>query len=197
MVTSVAENEGKSSVAANLALALAEKGRRVMLIDVDLKKPALYKVFEKKEENRKYLSDYLDKKAEIKDVLIYEKKEKIYTVFQEKSIHNAARYLDSMEMKALIDAGRKKMDYIILDTPPMSVSSDAELMLKMADNAVLIVRQDWTDVRAANDASDTIRQAGVDFTGFILNAFLKEHLWSSLREHSYYGYGRTDGSEEV
>lgn len=197
MVTSVAENEGKSSVAANLALALAEKGRRVMLIDVDLKKPALYKVFEKKEENRKYLSDYLDKKAEIKDVLIYEKKEKIYTVFQEKSIHNAARYLDSMEMKALIDAGRKKMDYIILDTPPMSVSSDAELMLKMADNAVLIVRQDWTDVRAANDASDTIRQAGVDFTGFILNAFLKEQLWSSLREHSYYGYGRTDGSEEV
>ena len=197
MVTSVAENEGKSSVAANLALALAEKGRRVMLIDVDLKKPALYKVFEKKEENRKYLSDYLDKKAEIKDVLIYEKKEKIYTVFQEKSIHNAARYLDSMEMKALIDAGRKKMDYIILDTPPMSVSSDAELMLKMADNAVLIVRQDWTDVRAANDASDTIRQAGVDFTGFILNAFLKEQLWNSLREHSYYGYGRTDGSEEV
>ena len=67
----------------------------------------------------------------------------------------------------------------------------------MADNAVLIVRQDWTDVRAANDASDTIRQAGVDFTGFILNAFLKEHLWSSLREHFYYGYGRTDGSEEV
>ena len=197
IVTSVAENEGKSSVAANLALALAEKGRRVMLIDVDLKKPALYKVFEKKEENRKYLSDYLDKKAEIKDVLIYEKKEKIYTVFQEKSIHNAARYLDSMEMKALIDAGRKKMDYIILDTPPMSVSSDAELMLKMADNAVLIVRQDWTDVRAANDASDTIRQAGVDFTGFILNAFLKEQLWNSLREHSYYGYGRTDGSEEV
>lgn len=100
-------------------------------------------------------------------------------------------------MKALIDAGRKKMDYIILDTPPMSVSSDAELMLKMADNAVLIVRQDWTDVRAANDASDTIRQAGVDFTGFILNAFLKEHLWSSLRGHSYYGYGRTDGNEEV
>lgn len=56
----------------------------------------------------------------------------------------------------------------------MSVSSDAELMLKMADNAVLIVRQDWTDVRATNDASDTIRQTGVDFTGFILNAFLEK-----------------------
>ena len=55
----------------------------------------------------------------------------------------------------------------------MSVSSDAELMLKMADNAVLIVRQDWTDVRATNDASDTIRQTGVDFTGFILNAFFQ------------------------
>ena len=197
MVTSVAENEGKSSVAANLALALAEKGRKVLLIDVDLKKPALCKVFEKREENRSYLSDYLDRKAGIKDVLVYEKKEKIYTVFQEKSIHNATRYLDSPEMKALVDAGRKKMDYVILDTPPMSVSSDAELMLKMADNAVLIVRQDWTDIRAVNDASDTIRQAGVDFTGFLLNAFLKEHPWTSLREHSYYGYGRNLDSGEV
>ena len=129
-------------------------------------------------------------------MLVYEKKEKIYTVFQEKSIHNATRYLDSPEMKALVDAGRKKMDYVILDTPPMSVSSDAELMLKMADNAVLIARQDWTDIRAVNDASDTIRQAGVDFTGFLLNAFLKEHPWTSLREHSYYGYGRNLDSGE-
>ena len=197
IVTSVSENEGKSSVAANLALALAEKGRKVLLIDVDLKKPALYKVFEKQQENRKYLSDYLEKKAGVKDVLFYEKKERIYTVFQKKGIHNAAKYLDSPEMGALIDAGRKKMDYVILDTPPMSVSSDAELMLKMADNAVLIVRQDWTDVRATNDASDTIRQTGVDFTGFILNAFFRENLWNSFREHSYYGYSRNDDSGEV
>ena len=184
-------------MAANLALALAEKGRKVLLIDVDLKKPALYKVFEKQQENRKYLSDYLEKKAGVKDVLFYEKKERIYTVFQKKGIHNAAKYLDSPEMGALIDAGRKKMDYVILDTPPMSVSSDAELMLKMADNAVLIVRQDWTDVRATNDASDTIRQTGVDFTGFILNAFFRENLWNSFREHSYYGYRRNDDSGEV
>ena len=198
LVTSVAENEGKSSVAANLALALAEKGKKVLLIDGDLKKPAQYKIFEKETKGRKFLSDYLQKKAEIKDVLTYEKKEHIFTVFQEKSIRNAGKYLDSTAMKALIDAGRKKMDYVIIDTPPMSVSSDAEMMLELADSAVLVARQDWTDIRAVNEAVDTIQKAKVDFAGFILNAFYREKLFPNSREHSYYyGYHRTDSGGEV
>lgn len=197
LVTSVAENEGKSSVAANLALALAEKGKNVLLIDGDLKKPALYKIFEKETKGRKFLSDYLQKKAEIKDVLTYEKKEQIFAVFQEKSIRNAGKYLDSASMKALINAGRKKMDYVILDTPPMSVSSDVEIMLELTDSAVLVVHQDWTDIRAVNEAVDTIQKAKVDFTGFVLNAFYREKLFRPVRESSYYGYGRTDSNEEV
>ena len=131
-------------------------------------------------------------------MLFYEKKERIYTVFQQKRVFTMRQsiWIHQRWVRSLTQAG-KKMDYVILDTPPMSVSSDAELMLKMADNAVLIVRQDWTDVRATNDASDTIRQTGVDFTGFILNAFFRENLWNSFREHSYYGYSRNDDSGEV
>src|SRR5699024_9031564 len=65
LVTSVSENEGKSSVAANLALALAEKGKRVALIDGDLKKPAQYKVFGQPKAPKGWLSDYLSGKAGI------------------------------------------------------------------------------------------------------------------------------------
>ena len=60
MVSSVAENEGKSSIASNVALALAEKGRRVLLVDTDLKKPAQHKIFEKPGSKGKSLTDYLD-----------------------------------------------------------------------------------------------------------------------------------------
>ena len=82
MVASVEENEGKSTVAANIAIALAEHGKRVMLIDGDFRKPAQYKIFEKETKGRKFISDNLQKKAEIKDVLTYEKKDHIFTVFQ-------------------------------------------------------------------------------------------------------------------
>lgn len=185
LITSVAENEGKSSIAANLALALAEKGKRTLLVDADLKKPAQYRIFDKPKTGKKWLSDYLSGKAGKNDILVHGEKNRLFHIFQESGVRNSGTLLDSDKMRSLIRACRKNTDYIILDTAPMALSSDAELMMSLADTVILVVRQDWTDIRAINDAADTIRASGTEFGGFILNAFQKEPLAQESR-----GYGR-------
>ena len=167
MVSSVAENEGKSSIASNVALALAEKGRRVLLVDTDLKKPAQHKIFEKPGSKGKSLTDYLDGKASMAEVMSSQK---------------------NGRMKQFIRDSRNLVDYLILDSSPMSLASDTELLMKLADTAVLIVRQDWTDIRAVNDAVDNIGQSGTDFSGFVLNVFQRESLFRNGQEYRYYGY---------
>lgn len=185
LITSVAENEGKSSIAANLALALAEKGKRTLLVDADLKKPAQYRIFDKPGTQKKWLSDYLSGKAGKNDILVHGEKSRLFFIFQESGVRGSGTLLDSDKMRSLIRACRKSTDYIILDTAPMALSSDAELMMALADTAILVVRQDWTDIRAINDAADTIRASGTEFAGFILNAFQREPFVQEGR-----GYGR-------
>lgn len=185
LITSVAENEGKSSIAANLALALAEKGKRTLLVDADLKKPAQYRIFDKPKTGKKWLSDYLSGKAGKNDILVRGEKSRLFYIFQESGVRGSGTLLDSDKMRSLIRACRKNTDYIILDTAPMALSSDAELLMTLADTVILVVRQDWTDIRAINDAADTIRASGTEFGGFILNAFQKEPFAQENR-----GYGR-------
>lgn len=198
MVSSVAENEGKSSIASNVALALAEKGRKVLLVDTDLKKPAQYKIFGRSQSKVSSLTDYLEGKAALKDVLVYEKKYGIFRAFQKSGVHNSARYLDSGNMKKLMENGKNSVDYLILDSSPMSLASDTELLIKAADTVLLVVRQDWTDIRAVNDTVDNIVQSGTDFSGFVLNAFHSEKLFHVNQEYRYYGYHnhhQTEGRE--
>ncbi|MGI6007523.1 MAG: polysaccharide biosynthesis tyrosine autokinase [Ruminococcus sp.] len=187
MVSSVAENEGKSSIAANIALALAEKGKKVMLIDTDLKKPAQYKIFDKPD-TRSSLTDYLEGKVPLKEVMFHEKKYGIYRVFQKGGVHNSVKYLDSDNMRRLIASGKRVIDYLVLDSSPMSLASDTQLLMKMSDSVLMVVRQDWTDIRAVNDAVDNIRQSGTDFSGFVLNAFHREQLFQQSHAYRYYGY---------
>ena len=193
LITSVAENEGKSSIAANLALALAEKGKRTLLVDADLKKPAQYRIFDKPETGKRWLSDYLSGKAGANDILVHDGKNRLFCIFQESGVRGSGTLLDSERMRSLIRACRRNTDYIIIDSAPMALSSDAELMMTLADTVVLVVRQDWTDIRAVNDAADAVRASGTEFAGFVLNAFQKEPFAQEGRRYGrYYRRQRTD-----
>lgn len=193
MVTSVFENEGKSSIAANIALALAEKGKKTVLVDTDMKKPAQYKVFDRPQTGKKWLYDFLSGKAEINDIFHFDKKTGLYTVYQNTGINNSSGTLNSEKMKYFMETCKYNFEYIILDSPPMAMASDAEVLMKNADTAVIVVRQDWADIRAVNDAADVVRKSGTDFAGFILNAFHRETLLP--KSHEYGKYYRRAGEK--
>ena len=188
LVTSVSENEGKSTVAANLALALAEKHKKVLLVDGDLRKPAQHKVFEEKGGGRISVEQVLGEEASWKENLYYNKAAGIWELFQFSGVKDPAAVLARAPMKRLADEWKQEMDYILIDCPPTAVSTDAEIWMEVADTVLLVVREDWSDVRVVNDTVDMIWQSGCDFSGFILNAFHRD--WIS--QNSGYGYDYGD-----
>lgn len=187
LVTSIGENEGKSTVAANLALSMAEKHRKVLLVDGDLRKPAQHKIFEVDREDRVSFDRVLTGQSDWKKA-IEKSKQGVYELFQFQEAEDPSQVLQEEALQALLGTWKREMDYIIIDCSPVAVSADAEVWMAVADTVLLVVREDWADVRSINDAVDLIRQTGTDFAGFVLNAFHKE--WSSsLREYRYGEYG--------
>lgn len=182
LVTSVAENEGKSTVAANVALALAEHGNRVALLDGDLRKPAQYKIFDRAVQDGKSLSDVLSGTRSVREALQYNEKTHIWELFQYKAAAQPSQLLNSARLPALLEALRGKMEIIVVDCSPIAVAADAEIWMHHVDTAALVVRQDMADVRVINDAVDLIWKSTGDFSGFVLNAFQRADRRSSGRD---------------
>ena len=185
LVTSAVENEGKSTVAANLALSLAERRRNVLLIDGDLRKPAQYKVFEEKKEGRLSLDQVLRQETGWQDAVVCDRKERVWKLFQFSAASDPAGILTASAVSTLLEEVKTAFDYVIIDCPPSAVSADAEIWMDAADAVVLVVREDWADIRVINETVDVIWQSGKEFLGFILNAFHGKRF----RELSGYGYG--------
>ena len=192
LVTSISENEGKSTVAANIALALVEKNKKVLLVDGDLRQPAQYKVFEEKREGKTSVEQVLTGKASWQENLYYSKSAGIWELFQFSGVKDPAAVLATAPMKVLAGEWRQAMDYVIIDCPPTGVSTDAEIWMETADSVLLVVREDWSDVRVVNDTVDMIWQSGCDFAGFVLNAFHRDWIFQEPGYGYDYGdYGKT------
>lgn len=169
MVTSVMENEGKTTVAANLAISLASKGYRVLVMDLDLRKPAVHKIFEKEVGKDEGFGMVLEDTRNLKKVLKYDVKNHVFLLLNRNSYSDSQDILVSKKIKSFMDACRQYMDYVIIDTPPIGVSSDAEIISSMTDASMLVVRQDWVDIRDINDGIDLLKQGKGEFIGYVLN----------------------------
>lgn len=185
LVCSIEENEGKSTVAANIAIALAERRKKVLLLDGDLRKPAQYKIFDRSGQKKPSFSDVLAGTVPLNKAITRNEKAGFWELFQYGTVMQPGVLINSSQLEALLDELRNRMDYIVIDCPPVAAAADAELWMHHADTAALVVRQDTADVRVINDTVDLIWKSTGDFAGFILNAFRKEALRNSRGE--YYG----------
>ena len=199
LVASVTENEGKSTVAANIALAMAEKRRRILLVDGDMRKPAQYKVFEIKGEKEHSLDHVLTGQTGWKEALYYNKSCHIMELLQFQPAEHPEAVLREGRIESLMEEWKENFDYIIVDCSPTAGSTDAEIWMDAADTVLLVVREDWADIRVINDMVDIIWQSGTDFAGFILNAFHREwfrDMPSRYGRSGYSGYESPEYGEE-
>lgn len=174
LVTSIGENEGKSTVAANLALSMAEKHKKVLLVDGDLRKPAQYKIFETSDENRISFEQILKEEYDWRKAVYPGKTKGVKEMLQFTGVKHPEQCMKEERLRKLLQEWKQDFDYIIVDCSPVMVSVDAEVWMSVVDAVILVVREDWADIRLINDTVDLVRQTGSDFAGFVLNAFHRE-----------------------
>lgn len=187
LVTSVEENEGKTTIAANIALSLAQNNHKVLLIDADLRKPAIYKVFEEKPDKDKDFVNYLQGNCTAKECLKFDAKNNLYILYSCNSVRNSMELLSSEKMKKTIAAYRKIVDYIIVDSPPMSMVSDTEYLSDIVDASLLVVRQNYSLIADINDSIETLKNSNSNLIGCIINNVrsFNSNITSIGRENTY------------
>ena len=168
LVTSCLENEGKSTVVANLALAISGQGKKVVIVDFDLKKPAQYKIFDVLDKSKINLEDIIEKDGAISAVQI--PNTKVCAILNDKKYHNSTELLTTERMKKILGELKKEYDYILLDTPPVPSCADAETIASVTDAYMVVVREHMALAKQINDVIDILYNCPGHIIGCVFNA---------------------------
>lgn len=196
MVTSAAEDEGKSTVSVNIALAMRKKYDKVLLIDADMKKSAMHKILGYGRSDYSTLNDLLEGRVTLKEALIKDDATGLYVLFARNYGEHSTDLVISQQMRDLVAQAKSIMDVVVIDTPPMAVSPDAECIAEAVDASVLVVRQDKTPVRVINDMIDVLNASHAKLLGCVLNNFhsadINDNFSYGQDKYGYgkYGYGK-------
>lgn len=169
-VTSVSENEGKSTVAANLAISLAEKDNRVLLIDGDLRRPSQFLIFGLRPKEENELGEFL--KNEKKDFELFMKTRvpKLSVIGGRNCYSSSTDILQGDRTGKFLKRCREAADYIIIDTPPTGVLGDAELWGQNSDAVLFVERQNFIEAEDINTMLDKFRTQKTRVLGVVLNS---------------------------
>jgi non-specific protein-tyrosine kinase len=169
VVTSGSPVEGKTTTAANLAVALAQTGKRVILVDTDLRRPSVHKLFE--QTNTRGVTTALldDTTGAVSDHILPTGVDNLYLMPSGPLPPNPADLLGSQRMVHLVEDLARYADTVIFDTPPLLAVADAMLMARLTDATVLVVYAESTRVDMLRRAKDQIMQGGANLLGVVLN----------------------------
>ena len=191
LITSVAENEGKSTVAANLAIAMAKHGSRVALVDMDMRRPAIHKLFSE-------LGEGHDLMQCLKNGLPENLQDHPLQLFTMSGAYqNVSQLLHGDQVDRLLQDLRQEMDFVILDTPPYMAVADTGMLLKFVDASLMILRQDWVPGPVLKAVTRELEESKPEYLGYVVNHYIDDG--TGFTRHKYYdkyspygGYAREE-----
>lgn len=166
-VTSSIASEGKSTTCFNTAITFAETGAKVLVIDCDMRRPNVAKLLNVKGD--KGLSNILVGESTVDQVLIHSEYSGLDVITAGNIPPNPTELLTSDNVSATIEALKEKYDYIFLDTPPVTIVTDAILLSKVCDGFIVVVRQTRAEKKMLTDAVSKLRFVDAKIIGFVFN----------------------------
>lgn len=185
MITSSVPEEGKSNVAINLSMTLAEGGKRVLLMDCDLRKGSLSRYLNVKR-SHPGISNVVAGQCGLSDALVTVNNEQFTLLPVGPIPPNPAEMLATDKMASLLKAAREAFDYVIVDTPPVSVVTDAAVLSRLVDGTVLVVRPGVTTIQGAQLSKKNLESVNAHILGVILNGYNAKR--SGKKDGYYYSY---------
>ena len=169
LLTSGHSNEGKSDVSFNLAVELGKAGKKVLLIDADIRK-SVYKERYDIQEETKGLSQYLSGQVEqIDEVVCKTNYENLYMILSGPYAPNPTEMLGDELFGQLLKAARQVFQYVIVDTAPLGVVVDAAVIGQYCDGAIIVIEKDSTSYRICQKVKSQLEKSGCKILGAVLN----------------------------
>ena len=166
-VSSTMENEGKSSVIMNLAMMLAKKDKKVLLIDLDLGKPALHKLLEVTVKHG--VEEALRGEITLEETIYHHERTKLDCVFTKQAVANRLELLESPILEKWIKECKKEYDYVLIDTPPSHMISDSRIISQYVDAVIVVVCQNMVPTTLINRTIDHYLMQDTPVMGCVLN----------------------------
>ncbi len=192
-VTSSTESEGKTTSSTNIALSLAKSGKSVILIDADLRKPAVYKTLGISVEGDKGVFDIISGQKSFEEAVKYVEKFNLYLLVSSTQIADPSEVLSSRGMEAVIKEAKKKFDYVIIDCPPAGFVADAAIISNYADTIIFVTSEEKVTVTQVEYALSDLMTTKAEIMGCIYNCANPRITALGEKSGGYfsspYGYG--------
>lgn len=191
VVTSANPKEGKSTTVSNMAVTFSQAGEKVLIIDADMRKPALHTVFGVS--NKEGLSSLASKDTVGTEHIIKNVSENLDIMTSGIIPPNPSEILSSSAVRSFINSLKDEYDHIFIDSPPVCSVADAAILSSMADGTILVALAGKVNIDSMKRAKEALRNVNANIIGVVLNGLAKK---SKSNYYYYYYYGENKGTKK-
>ena len=190
LITSCTPDEGKSSVTVELARSFAKTGKKVLVIDTDMRKTVMKNRYQIKTENGtpiKGLSHYLSGQTSADSILYQTNVPNLFMILAGQSVPNVTELLDSKRFNSLMNASGEHFDYVFVDTAPLTAAIDSSIVAKKCDGAIMVIEPEANPTRLVQNCKKQLDASGVRILGVVLNKVKTTKNMYGKYYGAYYG----------